>query len=169
MRRADDLPRIIADQSRGLSGLAAATAAGPDADEYTPTLTASTTDPNVGSTGSIVGWFHRAGPLVHVWVRVLFDGSGVDPGSGIFIVSLPVAADTTIHNVGVGGATGSAVGSGVIRDDGTAGNSSTVVPTLRTASAVMFKGAGFASVTHDSPFTWAAGDRISFHATYLHQ
>lgn len=58
---------------------------------YTPTLTASTTNPNLGSTGTIVAAFTRVGKTVH-WRAVLQSGgTGISAGSGTYNLTLPVA------------------------------------------------------------------------------
>ncbi len=56
---------------------------------YTPTLTATTTNPSVGA-GSIVGAYHRLGNDVKFEIVITF-GAGLSAGNGEYIVSLPFA------------------------------------------------------------------------------
>lgn len=58
---------------------------------YTPTLTASTTNPNLGTAQSVVAAFTRVGKTVH-WRAVLQSGgTGISAGSGTYNLTLPVA------------------------------------------------------------------------------
>jgi hypothetical protein len=62
---------------------------------YTPVLTATTTSPNIGSTGTIVGRYTQIGKTVHFEVQVQVSGTGITAGSGNYMISLPVAAQAT--------------------------------------------------------------------------
>lgn len=56
---------------------------------YTATLTGSTSNPNLGSTGGITAAYTRLGDLVHVSFRAVWGGAGVSAGSGTYFVSAP--------------------------------------------------------------------------------
>ena len=59
---------------------------------YTPTLTAVTTNPTLGSTGKIEdGYWTQVGKTVFFNLRLQFGTSGVSTGSGSYTVTLPVA------------------------------------------------------------------------------
>lgn len=61
---------------------------------YTPVLTATSSNPTLG-TGSVQqGRYIRYGRMVHVNAIIKFGTSGVNVGSGFYEVSLPVAART---------------------------------------------------------------------------
>ncbi len=60
---------------------------------YTPTFTASGTNPNVGSTGRVSGIFCQINDAVFASIFIVFSGSGVSAGSGEYRIGLPVAAD----------------------------------------------------------------------------
>lgn len=62
---------------------------------YVPVLTASTTPPNLGSTGTIVGEYVEAGKSTWGHVRITFAGTGVSGGSGVYAVTVPLAAAGT--------------------------------------------------------------------------
>lgn len=66
---------------------------------YTPVLSASITNPTLGSGGSITGAYRRIGKTVH-W-RVTID-SGTTPaaGSGNYEVTLPFASKANVSGLG---------------------------------------------------------------------
>lgn len=57
---------------------------------WTPVLTGSTTNPNLGSTGTAVGKYFRWGRFVVARFRLTFGGTGISAGSGQWHVSYPV-------------------------------------------------------------------------------
>lgn len=64
---------------------------------YTPVLTASTTNPDLGTGGEIEGKYLR---IANTWILVFgrFEfGSAIDAGSGNYHFSLPVAGDSSFH------------------------------------------------------------------------
>jgi len=62
---------------------------------YTPTLTASTTNPTLGSGSSALGWHHVNGRHVTVWFYFRFGSSGAAAGSGLYYVSGPPGYQAT--------------------------------------------------------------------------
>ncbi len=56
---------------------------------YTPVLTGSTSNPNLGSGGQAQGWYHVNGQHVSVWFMVRFGTSGTSFGSGFYEISGP--------------------------------------------------------------------------------
>ncbi|MCM8548880.1 hypothetical protein [Streptomyces sp. STCH 565 A] len=67
-----------------------ATDAGTAWTSYTPTWTASTTNPNLGN-GTLVGRYHKVGRTVHLHIN-LTAGSTTTYGSGTYSFALPVQA-----------------------------------------------------------------------------
>lgn len=63
---------------------------------YTPVLTGSTTNPTLGTAGINYGKYTQIGNLVLAYFNVAFDatGTGVNGGSGLYSVSLPVNCNT---------------------------------------------------------------------------
>ena len=59
---------------------------------YTPVLTATTTDPTLGTGSSSVGGYSRIQNLIVYRFSIAFGSSGVNAGSGSYEVSLPVNA-----------------------------------------------------------------------------
>lgn len=58
---------------------------------YTPVLTGSTTNPNIGSTGTASGVYVRTGSLLFVQFYFAFGGTGISQGSGQALISLPAS------------------------------------------------------------------------------
>ena len=83
---------------------------------WTPTLTATTTNPTLGTGSSVSGRLFRQGSMVTVWARIQFGTSGVAAGSGVYIINLPVAASTLMPSSSNG--SGQSIGSGHFRDNG---------------------------------------------------
>lgn len=61
---------------------------------YTPTMTATTTNPNIGSTGAANGRYIKVGRMVMFTISITSGGSGIAAGSGTYRVSLPIATAT---------------------------------------------------------------------------
>ena len=127
---------------------------------YTPTLTAVTSDPDLGG-GSIAGRFTRIGDLVHCYGRFTF-GAGSSAGSGAYIVSLPVTAAnplSSFRHPGTAFAQDSSVGTGrfVLAIELT--TDTTFV--MRETNAD-----GGATVQHNQPFAWTTDDQAEWSVTY---
>ncbi|MDP8961497.1 MAG: hypothetical protein M3N32_07790 [Actinomycetota bacterium] len=58
---------------------------------YTPQLTATTTNPTLGTGAIAQGRYYRMGKLVWAAARIEFGTSGTGAGSGVYRVSVPVA------------------------------------------------------------------------------
>lgn len=72
---------------------------------YTPVLTASTTNPTLGTGAVVTGSYCVIGDMVHYIAYIKFGTSGVSAGSGEYYVSLPVSASTSgasQYNLGTG-------------------------------------------------------------------
>jgi hypothetical protein len=125
---------------------------------FTPTWTASTSNPAIGD-GLIEGRYKQVGKTVHVWMSVSM-GSTTTFGTGEYKVNLPVPARMI----------SSVVLDLVMRDDGTrhynslAHNDYTTGPSLNNTSVTLFWDTGV--VTESAPFTWADGDYFIISGTY---
>jgi hypothetical protein len=62
---------------------------------FTPTLTAVTTNPNLGSTGTTNGAYLQLGKFVCWWGVWTPGGSGIAAGTGEYRIALPVASKRT--------------------------------------------------------------------------
>jgi hypothetical protein len=132
---------------------------------WTPTISSVGGPITLGSGGAIVGQRIKQGRLNTVWGRIIFGGAGRDTGSGAFIVSLPVNADTSIHVASTDASNGDSIGAGHARDFSDAASNRDIGVTLRTATAISFVFNG--TVNPASPFTWANLDVLTFHCVYL--
>lgn len=137
------------------SGVAAALTAGLVWEAWTPSLIGAVTNPTLGSGSSTVGRFLRVGNLVVGWGEVVFGTSGTAAGSGVYRVTLPVAAATD----------GAVVGSGVLVDSSTG---HVRVAGLRRASVSSRASLWVtdAEVGPAAPWAWAASDAIRFQFQY---
>ncbi len=124
---------------------------------YTPTLTASTTNP---TNWTQTGYYCRVGKLVHV-KGTLTAGGSMTKGSGTYRIALPVNANTTLTNAIV-------EGTFYLYDASGAGRSDVVGYLANTAYVQMLYAAGGApAVIADTvPWTWATTDSIQFAFTY---
>lgn len=125
---------------------------------YTPTLTATTTNPTLG-TGSVrTGSYTQEGKKVTYRGTVKFGTSGVAAGSGFYEVSLPVAAVSLSNSRQQGTVTAW---------DNSAGNfedGAIFVETGATTKARLSVGGLVA--TNSAPWTWAASDQFDFTIVY---
>lgn len=65
---------------------------------YTPALTASTTDPTLGSGSTATGRWIQYGKIVFAAFYIKFGSSGANAGNGLYRVSMPVTARTLMRN-----------------------------------------------------------------------
>lgn len=131
---------------------------------YTPTLTATTTSPTLGSGSSALGRYARLGNTVKYDYKITFGTSGVVAGSGTYLISLPIAPSTAWSN--------RFVGTGFCIDTSASGMSPVWVLVNGTASQVVMSfpgtwtGGATASVNHLNTVAWAASDEIHGSLTY---
>lgn len=127
---------------------------------WTPALTASVTNPTLGSGSNAQGRYFQNGKHVVGYGSISFGSSGVAAGSGGYQVSLPVTARTGVNN------DMNLMGTGYIYDS----SASAVVPVImvggNTGIAVMRTTTAGAQVTNAVPFTWSTGDILIFHFDY---
>lgn len=128
---------------------------------WTPVLTATTTNPTLG-TGSVQsGNYIKYGQMLIVEGRITFGTSGVAAGSGSYLISVPPSTTITPTSAAIplGQARildSSAVTIGIANvyyQDGT--HVGLNMPSTTTVG-------GFGTVTHATPMAWAASDSIDF-------
>jgi hypothetical protein len=124
---------------------------------WTPTLTAVTTNPSVGTGATRTGAYFQVGKMVTARGTVRFGTSGSSAGSGIYEVSLPVTAKSLSPGRQQGSATafshaGDFVDGAVFIESG-----ATTKARLSIDSTV---------VTNSSPWTWTNNDQFDFTITY---
>lgn len=166
--------RLIQSMLRRIASLELAAATTPphfSTVDWTPTLTASSTNPTMGSGSSAAGSYTggASGEYVEGHGRILFGTSGVNAGSGVYIVSLPVDALSGSRGqvATSAGGSGSVIGVFMLRDNsGTVGAGGFLQ--LRSAtSCQMLLSDGWVTTAHGTPWTWAASDVIHYQFRYL--
>lgn len=137
---------------------------------YVPTLTATTTNPTLGTGGLIQeGWFFQLGKWIVGGWFIRFGTTGAAAGSGTYLVSLPVTANVSNPmRASVSSGLQNVIGVTQYRDDS--------VPSvflgacmLHSATHVHMRDSGISSavVTHASPFAWTASDAITGTFAYI--
>jgi hypothetical protein len=124
---------------------------------WTPALTASTTNPTLGTGSTAAGRYGRVNKTVFGNCRIFFGTSGTNAGSGFYFVSLPVTAQGS----GVMGGYGYIydASTGLVRHTAIALDSTTRVALYLENATNYAVGAG-------NPWAWAASDQIQFYFEY---
>jgi hypothetical protein len=137
---------------------------------WTPTLTASVTNPTLGAGATSTGTWHRNAKLVTCSFKIMFGASGVSAGSGTYRISnLPFNLDLSVNTI---------MGN-ILVGDASSGKNYAVVPLSNTVSSTSLDlltnvdGAGAGSIEagglidDGSPVTWAAGDSFQGMFAYI--
>lgn len=128
---------------------------------YVPTLTAATTNPVLG-TGGVAEAEYAVfnGKMCNYRGTFKFGSSGINVGSGQYLISLPFQANASLT------AGSNAVGSFLARDSSgptyTAG--STFINSAETRASFIIGSGGL--VAHNAPFAWAINDSLTWEITY---
>lgn len=146
---------------------------GPGEELYVPTITATTTDPDLGAGATIEGGWQPVGSLVWWWAHVIL-GTDPDPGSGYWIISLPKAPVSDPNRIVGDGSIvdASAEATGQFRPVRVACAAALATAlSVDEASAFLFDASGpsavlTALIADDAPFVWAAGDSITVSGLY---
>lgn len=120
---------------------------------YTPTLTAVTTNPTLGTGSTVSGRYNQIGKLVVAQTTIIFGSASVGAGSGAYRVALPVAAQ----------AAETILGTGMLYDSSAAQMKHITAIFISSTTAALYLGDAAAAVfevTHANPWTWAANDQI---------
>lgn len=136
---------------------------------YTPQLTATTTNPTLGGSNDIEGYYYKIFDQIYTWGHFRF-GSGFNAGSGTYAITLPFKVKTNIGIVPNIGQT-PIVGNGNLWDESSAvaGGRQPLTCQLRTDQTIFFgvrMATGDFGVSHTGPITWAIDDGIKWFARY---
>jgi hypothetical protein len=127
---------------------------------FTPTLTAATTNPTMGSGAIRVGWYvYLPGLSILYNFFIGFGTSGAAPGSGSYAVSLPVAQGNPNAGAGI-----PAVGVCQMADASSGFFKTTSCFSLSNANTLGM--VGDSPVNQGYPWTWANGDYIAGQIIY---
>jgi hypothetical protein len=128
---------------------------------WTPTLTASVGNPNLGAAPTRTGVYHRTGLLVNVWFQIVF-GTAPSAGTGTYqLEDLPFDVDVLVSGAGTGG--------GIRLVDSSSSTAQMVFPRIQSATQVLMQTTAqpTALVTAAVPWTWAAGDSLTGGFSYI--
>ena len=134
-------------------------------DAYTPTLTASTTNPTLGTGSSATGYYKRLGHRVEGYCSIQFGSAGVAAGTGYYGLLLPVEPVNRTMAIGIGYLVDNSdnvrflVASAAISTPLWAANTSkAIIVVSNAAGAGFFTGAN--PVGAAAPWTWAENDQL---------
>lgn len=134
---------------------------------WTPELTATTTNPTLGTGAVQDGLWHRNGQLVVARALVQFGTSGADAGSGEYRISLPFDVDTSVHTVGAV-ILDAIPGNGALRGAGSSATWRTGLNiTLADASTVRMLIDETGLVSSGTPWVWTNELAIMIDVSYL--
>ena len=122
---------------------------------YSPTTTATVTNPTLGSGGATTGKRKYVGKDVHFKFQMAFGTSGTAAGSGTYLISLPTAAAADEVGYPIGVVT--------LNNSGTEYTYFLYVNDVNHVRMVAGDGT---VVTHAAPFAWGASDFARGHGTY---
>ena len=125
---------------------------------WTPVLTASVANPNLGATGTSVGRYARVNKIVFGQATFTFSGAGLAAGTGFYFCSLPITAQGA----------GLTVGSVIAIDVSTFASTINLcqTDTVNRLIGVGTGGASLAATLKDSTYVWATGDFIRYNFCY---
>ena len=124
--------------------------------DYTPTLTASTTSPTLGTGSSVSGRYGQVNKIVCGQGQINFGSAGVAAGSGFYFVSLPITAQSS----------GKVIGQFQFYDSSAAAVYIGTLISDTTTRSLMYYNNPASVTTNAAPFVWAAGDFIRYTFQY---
>lgn len=125
---------------------------------FVPALTASVTNPTLGSGSVAAGRYAEVGDLVIAQIRIAFGTSGTNAGSGSYFVSVPVTAQAATFIRGFGFVFDSSATS---RRNVTAAQNDGDTVFLWYSDPTTDN-----TVAHNAPWAWAASDEIRLELMY---
>lgn len=134
---------------------------------YVPVLTASVTNPTMGSGANQMSRYTQVGKFVHYYGLIIFGGGGgAAAGSGLYQVSLPVTAVAAISD--------SFIGECQLADSSTSHYLPTANAALQASNGSYFlisytdayPVGSLLNVSNAAPWTWAANDGIRWNVFY---
>jgi hypothetical protein len=129
---------------------------GAEWETYTPALTASTTNPTLGTGSSVAGRYGQVNKIVCGQGKIDFGTAGVAAGSGFYYVSLPIAAQSS----------GKVIGQFQFYDSSTLAVYLGTLISDTTTRSLMYYGNPSSIASDSAPFTWAANDFIRYTFQY---
>lgn len=134
---------------------------GAAATSYTPALTASTTNPTLGTGGSAVGKYSVVGNALVADIQIAFGTSGAAAGSGTYAISLPLSVSSGISGL---------IGFGHIKAAGVYTPVQLIWATATTFNIyyiTLAVGGALTAVTNAAPGVWTNNDIMRLHVEAL--
>jgi hypothetical protein len=127
---------------------------------YTPTLTATTTNPSIGTGATAVGRYTQIGKLICYYGKIIL-GTSASAGTGNWVLDLPVTAATTVASprIGYWTVTQTTAGNGMFVAFAA---TSTTMQSRYPASWPL----GASTVVSNSTGTWASGSELNWQVFY---
>lgn len=104
---------------------------------FTPNLSADVTAPTLGVGGTNLGYMYRIFDQLYMWGQFRFGSSGINAGSGLYLLNLPfqvnsvLGASTTMGENPV-------IGTGTVHDNSSNAGRMPLTVHLRTTSQLVF-------------------------------
>lgn len=141
----------------------------PNWSSYTPTWTATSGTPAVGTGGSLTGSYVQLGKAVFFRLNLVLGSTGLSTGSGTWQFSLPAAHVAPPSGVGNHGL----LVNGYYEDLATRAYGP-ILARLAASSTTLFEvlhwqvssNATASLLAFNDPFTWGTGDYLSLYGTY---
>jgi hypothetical protein len=159
------LPAYVDTNRWDMPDLAAVLKRQQDRGTYTPTYTATTTTPVLGSTGFIRGTWTRIGLRISGWIDLSYAGTGVVFGGTALAPSLPFLADTNVHTVGALNAASALIG-GVMTQSSVSADAKSGSCILSSAGLMLMYGDASTTSFGGTIFTGVSG-RIKIRFRYM--
>lgn len=123
---------------------------------WTPTLTASTTNPTLGTGSSRVGRYGQVNKIVTGYGKITFGTAGTAAGSGFYSVTVPLTAQASAPSVPIGPV--------FLFDGGINVRVGVLVLTSTTTATMRYDAGGL--VSNAAPWAWGANSQIQYSFTY---
>jgi hypothetical protein len=159
------LPAYVDTNRWDMPDLAATAKRLQDRGTYTPTYTATTTTPVLGSTGFIRGTWTRIGLRIAGWIDLSYAGTGVVFGGTAIQTGLPFPADLTVHQAGALAAASARIGD-LMTQSSVSADAKSASLILSGASTMLMYGDGSTTSFGGTIFTGTTG-RIKFRFRYM--
>jgi len=124
---------------------------------WTPVLTASITNPTLGTGGSTGGRYARVNKTVFGNAFIVFGTSGTNPGNGFYFCSLPIAAQSNTWPMG---------GGWILDSSASLERHIEITPDTVNRVGLWIDNSTNFALSSGNPWPWGASDQIRFSFCY---
>lgn len=137
---------------------------------FTPQLTADTTNPTLGTGGTISGYYYRIFDQIYLWGDFRFGTAGINAGSGIYNIVLPFTINDLLGGDVLPGRA-PVVGVASLWDNNSNAGKLPLNVEMRTPNTLMFNtrinsGIGARHLTNGGYITWDFQDGLNWSARF---